>query len=167
MKRYVLLMAVTFLSVAALFLVIKFGFGRRTLLPEKREGSLRRDPIFWEKFNTINWLAPIGRKRPYTEQEMTLLRQAISDPNEYIRAAAISALREAKHDPKQREEVIKLILPCLKDSDWLVRAYAVRSMFWLGAKETIPHILPLLNDPRPEVREAARETLKRLGYQVK
>ena len=107
-----------------------------------------------------------GKKRPYTEQEMSLLRKAISDPNYEIRVQAVAALREARHDSKQRQEAIRLITQRLKDPDWLVRAYAVRSMFWLEAKETIPYIIPLLNDPEPEVREAAKETLEKLGYKV-
>jgi len=40
-------------------------------------------------------------------------------------------------------------------------------MAWLGVKEAIPQILPLLNDPQPEVREAAKWTLQKLGYQVR
>ncbi len=167
MRRYYFLAIATALLVTVIFVVIKLGVGRKTLLPEKKEGPLIRDPIFWSKFKMINSLPPIGRQRPYTEKEMTILRQAISDPNEYIRIEAIAALREAKHDPKQREEAIKLIVPCLKDPEWIVRIYAVRSMYWLKAKEAIPHILPLLNDPHSDVREDAKKVLKHLGYSVK
>lgn len=167
MLRYLTLVLLTFTLGTVILFAVKFGFGNKSWLPERKEGSLRRDPIFWTKFKQINSLPPIGRKRPYTEQEMNLLRQAISDSNEYIRVEAIAALREAKHDPKQREEAIRLIVPYLKDPDWIVRIYAVRSMFWLEAKETIPYIIPLLNDPEPKVREAAKETLEKLGYKVR
>lgn len=167
MPRYWLLVAITVSLVLIALFIVRFGFGMKSFITQRKEGSLRRDPIFWAKFTQINSLPPIGRQRPYTEQEMTLLRRAISAPNEYIRVEAIAALREAKHDPKQREEAIRLIIPCLKDPEWLVRAYAVRSMAWLEVKEAIPKILPLLNDPKPEVREAAKWTLQKLGYQVR
>lgn len=32
---------------------------------------------------------------------------------------------------------------------------------------TVNQILPLLYDPKPEVREEAKRTLQRLGYQVR
>jgi len=164
MKRHYLVAVLTVVLVALTLLTVKFGLGWKSFLPERKEGPLRRDPIFWAKFTQIISLPPIGRKRPYTEQEMNLLRKAITDPNKYIRAEAIAALREAKHDPKQREEAIRLIMPFLKDPEWLLRGYAVRSMAHLEAKEAIPQILPLLNDPHPEVRKDAKEALEKLGY---
>jgi len=167
MKRHYLVAALTVVLVALTLLTVKFGLGWKSFLPERKEGSLRRDPVFWAKFTQINSLPPIGRKRPYTEQEMNLLRRAIVDSNKYIRVVAISALEEAKHDPKQREEAVKLIVPLLKDSEWIVRSYAVTALARLNARETVFQILPLLNDPKPEVREDARKALEKLGYQVK
>jgi len=167
MRHYCILVGATIILSALALLGIKVGFGWKSLVTRKKNGPLIRDPVVWTKFTTIVSLQTIGKHRPYTEQEMALLRKAISDPEESIRAMAIAALREVKHDPKQREEAIRLIIPCLKDPEWLVRAYAVRSMAWLEVKEAIPKILPLLKDPKPEVREAAKWTLQKLGYQIR
>jgi hypothetical protein len=168
MKRYYILALGTALAAILAFLLIKSGLGWKFSSPTRWEGPLTKNPILWEKFTTIVNLEIIGEQRPFTEKEMQLLRKAIHDPLPDIRAMAIAALDEARrHDPKQREEAIKLIMPCLKDPEWLVRSYAVRALARLKAKDAIPHILPLLNDPRPEVREDAKDALKNLGYQVR
>ncbi|MFN3421090.1 MAG: HEAT repeat domain-containing protein [Armatimonadota bacterium] len=167
MKRYYILTFVTAVIVALGFLLTKLGLGWKFSTPTRWDKPLIKHPILWEKFTTLNNLEVIGRRRPYTEKEMQLLRRAIHDPYHEIRAMAIAALENATHDPKQREEAIKLIMPCLKDPEWLVRSYAVRALARLKVKDAVPHILPLLNDPRPEVREAAEDALKELGYQVR
>ncbi|MFN3422435.1 MAG: HEAT repeat domain-containing protein, partial [Armatimonadota bacterium] len=49
----------------------------------------------------------------------------------------------------------------------VVRCYALRTLAGLSAKEAIPFILPLLNDPQPEVRKDAIAVLKKFGYRMK
>jgi len=167
MKRYWFLWMATALLAVFAFFIFRLGFGWKSLLPERKEGPLTKDPVVWPKIQFLLSLSTVGKQRPFTEREMEILRKSISDPNKYVRVEAIAALREARHDLKQREEAIKLTIGCLKDPEWIVRAYAIRSIAWLGVKEAIPQILPLLNDPQPEVREAAKWTLQKLGYQVR
>lgn len=64
-------------------------------------------------------------------------------------------------------QIIKsLALESLNNPDWSVRAAALSALYELKAKDAIPHLLPLLNDPHPKVREVARKVLQKLGYQV-
>lgn len=73
---------------------------------------------------------------------------------------------------KQREAVRKIIktvaIESLNDPrDWFYRLSALQSLAELGDRDVVFQILPLLQDPIPRVREAAKETLQRLGYTVK
>lgn len=72
-------------------------------------------------------------------------------------------------DPKDRWQVLKPILrslaiQALKDEDWFYRKNAVSILVELDGKNAIPHILPLLHDPEPRVREVTRKALQKLGY---
>jgi len=73
---------------------------------------------------------------------------------------------------KQREVVRKIIktvaIKSLRDpSDWFYRRSALQALAELGDRNVVSQILPLLQDPVPQVQEAAKETLQRLGYTVK
>ncbi len=105
-------------------------------------------------------------KRPFTEKEMQLLRQFARDKLFLIRRRALSALSYTP-DPKQRAEAIQIAIESLNDPWMSVRVYALRLLARQNAKEAVSHILPLLNDPRPEVRQEAKKTLQKLGYQVR
>ncbi len=158
MKRYVLLLLVTTSLVFLAMIGVKLNWGRGTILPKPK--SSKPDPIFWHKFRILN---SIGKGRPFTESEMALLRQTIVDPDKYVRVKAADALRRATHDPNQRKEAIQLLIGRLKDSSWIVRVYAISSLEHLKAKEALPHLRPLLNDPRPEVWERVLKALGNLG----
>jgi HEAT repeat protein len=97
---------------------------------------------------------------------MELLKKFSRDPDKYIRCRALSALRDV-HAPQQRQEAIQIALDHLSDPEWVVRVYALRVLATQMAKEHVSTILPLLNDPQPEVRAEAKKTLQRLGYQVR
>lgn len=156
------LVAVSFLGIIAVLVMIWFGLGRRS----KPESGVRLDPVYLAKRDIIAPLQRIRGRRPFTSQEMELLRKFSRDPDEFIRCRALSALSDAR-DPKQRQEAIQIALERLKDSEWVVRNYALRVLAKQGAKEHVSAILPLLNDPQPEVREEVKKTLKKLGYQVR
>jgi HEAT repeat protein len=85
----------------------------------------------------------------------------------------LKALSERWPDePQKRWEVVQqiikpLALESLKDRDWATRAAASSALAEMGAKDVIPQILPLLNDPHPRVREIAKKALQKLGYHVK
>ncbi|MCS7186880.1 MAG: HEAT repeat domain-containing protein [Armatimonadota bacterium] len=130
-----------------------------------RSSGQRLDPTYLAKRDLIAPLQRIRGQRPFTSQEMELLKKFARDPDKFIRCRALSALRDVR-DPQQRQEAIKIALERLKDPEWVVRNYAMRVIAAQGAKEYVSQILPLLNDPQPEVREEAKKTLQKLGYQV-
>lgn len=106
-------------------------------------------------------------ERPFTEEEMKTLRESVRDMSDFrLRCRALTALSYIQ-DPQQRKEAIELAVERLKDPEWVVRQYALWALGNLDAKESIPQILPLLNDPNPMVREQAKKTLQKLGYQVR
>ena len=106
-------------------------------------------------------------EHPFTEEEMKTLRESVRDMSDFrLRCRALTALSYIQ-DPQQRKEAIELAIERLKDSEWVVRQYALWALGNLDAKESIPQILPLLNDPNPMVRKQAKKTLQKLGYQVR
>ncbi len=129
------------------------------MIAEEREYLAKREKV--------RPLQLLEGKRPFTEEEMKTLRELVRDMSDFrLRCRALTALAYVK-DPQQREEAINLAVERLKDEEWVVRQYALWALGNLGAKETIPQILPLLNDPNPTVREQAKKTLQKLGYQVR
>ncbi len=129
------------------------------MIAEEREYLAKREKV--------RLLQLLEGKRPFTEEEMKTLRELVRDMSDFrLRCRALTALAYVK-DLQQREEAINLAVERLKDEEWVVRQYALWTLGNLGAKETIPQILPLLNDPNPTVREQAKKTLQKLGYQVR
>ena len=155
----------SFLGIIVVIAMVWFGLGKIGLNRKADEGSAL-DPEYLAKRDLIVPLQRLRGSRPFTPQEMELLRKFARDSNEYIRCRALSALRDVR-DPQQRQEAIRIALERLKDPSWVVRNYALRVLAAQGAKEHVPQILPLLNDPQPEVREEAKKTLRKLGYQVR
>ncbi len=152
------LLVVNLVSVALLIALLWLGLGRwGTQGGSAREYLLKRDLV-----------APLqGLKgaRPFTPQEMDLLRRFARDPDRFIRCRALYALAYAR-EPQQWREAVQIATERLKDEEWVVRVYALRTLARLGAKEAVSSLLPLLNDPQPEVRQQARKTLQQLGYKV-
>ncbi len=164
--RYKWLLLVTIVTLLGVGIAFWKGLGRYSVTRYSRYPDERQFPEFWQKFHLVNPLESVGKVRAYTQKEMEILRWAVRDKSWAIRAAALAALSRANHDPKQREEAIRLAIESLKDSHWVVRIYALDVLKRLNANSSIPHILPLLNDPRPEVRKEAQRTLQQLGYKV-
>jgi HEAT repeat protein len=121
--------------------------------------------IYLAKREKIRPLQQLKGRRPFTEEEMKLLRQFAQDPEFTIRVRALSALSYTP-DPKQREEAIQIAIRSLNDPWSSVRVYALRLLARQNAKEAIPYIIPLLRDPNEHVREQAKKTLQQLGYKV-
>jgi hypothetical protein len=96
---------------------------------------------------------------------MMTVRKMADDPDWNVRVRALSVLYYVRN-PQQRREAIQIALERLKDTEWVVRNYALRVLAAQQAKECVPQILPLLNDPQPETREQAKKTLRKLGYKV-
>jgi hypothetical protein len=164
--RYKWLLAVTAVALLGGGVAFWKGLGKHSAMRYSRYPDERQFPEFWQKFYLVNPLESVGKKRAYTQKEMEILRWAVQDKSWAIRVEALAALSRANHDPKQKQEAIQLAIKSLQDSHWVVRIYALDVLKRLNAKSSIPHILPLLNDPRPEVRREAQRTLQQLGYKV-
>ncbi len=159
-----MLMVISLFGIIGVSVMVWLGFGKYR--PEPGTGKrLIDDPVYMAKRNLIEPLQRLRGSRPFTPQELDLLRKFVRDSNEFIRCRALAALSDVR-DPQQRQEAIKIALERLKDPDWLVRVFALRVLAKQAAKECVSQILPLLNDPQPEVRQEARKTLQHLGYKV-
>lgn len=165
--RYICLLLVTIFVLLGTWLALRREWGKRSVIEYHRYRDERRSPEFWQKFYLVLSLAEIGKKRAFTEKEMEILRQIVCDESPKLRVEALYALSWANYDPQQRQEAIQLAVERLNDPNWLVRVFALDVLRRLNARSSIHKILPLLNDPTPEVRQVAKQTLKKLGYTLK
>ena len=65
--------------------------------------------------------------------------------------AAVKRLQNAEVDPKQRDEVARLLEKAAQNKDWGVfaRADAATALRRWGTAESVEALLPLVNDPSP------------------
>lgn len=166
------LLVLTFIGFAAVIFTTRYSWLRKQTASSVKTPTFseyRDTPEFKAKFSAIISIMRNVKNppRPFSQHEMEMLRKALNDPIPHIRHIAVAAFTEATPDPRQREELIHLAISRLRDPYWLVRDEAVYVLGRLQAKEAIPYILPLLNDPDPRVRETAQKTLQRLGYKAK
>ncbi len=124
-----------------------------------------RTPEYKAKWKLIEPFLEPNRSKPLSPQELDLLRHLCRDHLWVVRADAVIALSFAPS--QQHEEVLEIVLERLKDSHPHVREMALIALARMKAKEAVPHMLPLLNDPDKKVRETAKKALQRLGYQVR
>ncbi len=152
------------LIVLVVGLLVYLGWGRRVPQPSD---SLLPEAAYLEKRDQVRPLQLIKGSRPFTPQEMQILRETSRDMTDLrLRARALTALAYTR-DPQQRQEAVQLAMERLKDPEWVVRQYALWALGNLEAKEAIPEILPFFNDPNSFVREQAKKTLQKLGYQFR
>ena len=83
------------------------------------------------------------------------------DENPKVRVQAIEAA--ARIDPKSSSEIAAL----LKDADELVRLDAAWTLGWVGARDRVGDLGPLLKDPDPSVREQACHAIGALATKPK
>ncbi|MFA0731739.1 MAG: hypothetical protein RJAPGHWK_000759 [Candidatus Fervidibacter sp.] len=128
----------------------------------------RLSPEYMVKRDLVSALQDLRGKRPFSQQEFELLQKLLTDSDWRIRCRALDALRYGKfQNREQYEKAVKATIKCLQDTEWVVHSYALRTLAGLSAKEAIPFILPLLNDPKIEVREDAKAVLKKWGATIK
>jgi HEAT repeat protein len=89
---------------------------------------------------------------------VNLLANALRDPDEFVRWAAVEALAWIKDDT-----TIPLLLEALHDKQWTVRLAVIRALIEIGDSNVTPALLHALNDRHTPLREAAAEALGRLG----
>ncbi|HEV3235794.1 MAG TPA: HEAT repeat domain-containing protein [Gemmataceae bacterium] len=94
------------------------------------------------------------RNKDIGEQVMALLHH----PDPYVKGSVLRYLSQLCP-----EKAIAELLDALNDSHFIVRERAVDELGELSAAETIPFIRPLLNDPHPHVRQAARTAIDNLS----
>jgi len=103
-----------------------------------------------------------NRAKPLSEQELQLLRKLSQDPLWIVRGDAVIAISFVSSH--QRKELVGIVIERLKDPHPYVREMALIALARMEAKEAVPHMLNLLNDPDNEVRQTARKALSSLGY---
>lgn len=162
-------LVLSILSVLVLILVslaVWFGLGHKTLKTTIQNRPWLTPDYLTKREILASLYREARRKGSLPSSGIATVKKLANDSDWAIRVRALTALFPVR-DPQQRLEAIKISLERLKDPEWVVRNYAMRVLATQGAKECIPQILPLLNDPQPEVREEAKKTLQKLGYQVR
>jgi HEAT repeat protein len=79
-------------------------------------------------------------------------------PSPYVRAAVLRYRTE--HDPKG---VFSALAEAVQDPNFIVREQAADGFDDLGNPAAVPHLLPLVEDRHPHVRQAAQTALENLG----
>jgi len=85
-----------------------------------------------------------------------LFRKAIDHPDPFVRSAACKGIGFVG-----TASDIPLLLPRLRDSDEVVRAITLQSLYTLGGPNLKDHVRPLLQDPDPDVRKEAEKILQK------
>ncbi len=165
MKGTKVLGFITAVAIAVFALMLWWSQSRK---PDINSVSGQLSPEYLAKRDLVSALQDLRGKRSFTHQEFDLLLKFLNDPDWRIRCRALDALRYGRfQNNSQNRKAVKAAIERLKDPEWVVRCYALRTLTGLSAKEAIPFILPLLNDPQPEVREDAIAVLKKFGYRMK
>jgi hypothetical protein len=154
----------TAVGVVVFFAMVWRHWGLKSLHFSSQEPPWRTTE-YKAKWKLIEPFLEPNRSKPFSPQELNLLIRLSRDRLWVVRGDAVIALSFAPR--QQHREVRKIILERLKDSHPYVREMALIAVARMKAKEAVPHILPLLNDPDKEVRETTKKTLQKLGYQVR
>jgi HEAT repeat protein len=124
----------------------------RSLLAFLRNQSDREGSLDGEIFSsTRETLTQIGRKNPL------LFREAIKDPDDYIRSEAARVLRVIQ-DPGSVPELIK----ALNDVNYVVRINAAETLGLLRDPRASEPLIRALKDVNRDVRTAARRSLEQI-----
>ena len=98
-------------------------------------------------------------------QSIAGLQQSLQDPDIYTRLSAAAAL--GKLGPVAKASVPGLVA-CLQDAHPLMReeaAFALGSIGEAAASQASPVMLEMVNDADPNIRQTAKEALKKMGVQ--
>jgi HEAT repeat protein len=125
------------------------------LLEDERQGS------FGARATGTRLLGDCGAAALTT---VPALAKLLKDPDGDVRVAAAEALLKIAPE-KQGEAALVVLAEALKSPDLLIRLRAAEALAGRGpqAKSVLPALRAVLQDPEPEVRQAAREALKRAG----
>ncbi|WP_244147288.1 HEAT repeat domain-containing protein [Desulfonatronovibrio hydrogenovorans] len=98
-------------------------------------------------------------KCPHPETTDHLI-QILDDPDEWVRIRAIEALGERK-----ASQVVPRIISLWDESSKLQKIKIVESLGGIGGASSFRALLDILDDPDPEIQDAAERTLDRLQEQ--
>ena len=92
----------------------------------------------------------LGRLKPTaTDGMVVLLTQALEDPVESVRQAAVVAIGEIEPDPRLLQPVVGL----LRSSDETIRRAAVRALLQVDSSQWVPALVAAGRDTDAEVRQ--------------
>ena len=111
------------------------------------------------KSNAAKALGLIG---PAAKDAIPNLIVNLHDKNDEVREFSVIAIGEI--GPSAKDAVPALIEAFLNDEDSWIRSEAKEALGYIGpaAKEAIPALNKLLDDENPDVREAAKEAIKKI-----
>jgi hypothetical protein len=125
--------------------------------PRDRASEVRLAMQLPEHTELVSYSAK--ENRPLTAAVVVRVGELTNYPNYWIRVKALDLLGKAPDDLKPYAAA--LVAARLKDEDGLVRQIALHTLAALGAKEFVPQIRELLNNP--DHREVAKRALEMLG----
>ncbi len=157
------LVLVALIGLVAFVIAVWKGLGTKSL--NRSHEPPWKSPEYKAKWRLIEPFLKPNRTEPLSERELQLLRKLSQDPLWIIRGDAVIAISFLP--PHQRKEMVGIVIERLKDPHPYVRDMALIALARMKAKEAVPHIMPLLNDPDDRVRQTARKALSSLGYEFK
>ncbi len=162
-SRLKFLMLIALIGLVAFVIAAWKGLGTKPL--HQSHEPPWKSPEYKAKWRLIEPFLNPNRTKPLSEQELQLLRKLSQDPLWIVRGDAMIAISFLP--PHQRKEMVGIVIERLKDPHPYVRDMALIALAQMKAKDAVPHILPLLNDPDDKVRQTARKALSSLGYEFK
>jgi hypothetical protein len=90
--RYKRLLVVTIAVLLGIGIALWKGLGKYSVVRYSRYPDERQFPEFWQKFQLVNPLESVGKRRAYNQKEMEILRWAVRDKSWAIRVEALAAL---------------------------------------------------------------------------
>jgi HEAT repeat protein len=89
--------------------------------------------------------------------DMATLREALADPDPWIRFAALGSLPTVEDSA----EIYDLLVATLRDPDKWVQREAVLLLAWSAPPQVVDHLIPLVTDPGFHARSALGEAIGR------
>jgi len=93
----------------------------------------------------------------FEPSDMGMLREALADPERWIRFTALGSLPGVYDNP----EIYDLLVATLRDPDQWVQREAVLLLAWSAPPEVVDHLIPLISEPAFHARSALGEAIGR------
>lgn len=132
--------------------------------PKTEEDFLANlNPAYPEKviMSAAGKLEDMYRKDMTKTSSIPLLKKLLSDSRPPVRMKVARILGNM-HAPMSDDDM-KLVFQMLKSSDWKEVIDALKALRGLPSRNAVPEILPLLNNPQPNVVRDACRTLAEIG----